>query len=133
FKIDSGGKVLLHLTKENGLPDECIYAINFDKEGFLWCSSNKGIFRINKNNSILQLKKEDGLQENEFNTNIVAQAEDGELFFGGVNGVSSFYPTAISQYHEKIELLFTRIKVNNEEAFTDTAAWTISDIDLPYH
>ncbi|HLG41249.1 MAG TPA: ATP-binding protein [Chitinophagaceae bacterium] len=133
FKIDSNGKTLMHLTKENDLPDECIYAMNFDREGFLWCSSNKGIFRVNKNNSILQLKKEDGLQENEFNTNIVAQAEDGELFFGGVNGVSSFYPSAISQFEEKIDVLVTKIKINNEEAFNDTAAWTISDIDLPYH
>ena len=32
----------------------------------------KGIFRINKDGSLQQLTKEDGLQENEFNTNITA-------------------------------------------------------------
>jgi signal transduction histidine kinase len=133
FKIDSNGKTLLHLTKDNGLPDECIYALDFDRNGFLWCSSNKGIFRINRDRSILQLKKEDGLQENEFNTNVVAQGEDGELFFGGVNGVSSFYPSAISLVEEKINLLVTNIRVNNEDAFRDTAAWNVSSLDLPYH
>lgn len=132
FKIDDTGKILLHLTKENGLPDECIYAMSFDDQGFLWCSTNKGIFKLNKDNSIFQLTKEDGLQENEFNTNVVAKAADGEVFFGGVNGVSSFYPAAISSFKEEIQLLFTKIKINNEEAFKDTATWNINKIDLPY-
>lgn len=132
FKINSEGKILTHLTKTNGLPDECIYAIAHDEKGALWCSSNKGIFKINADNSILQLKKEDGLQENEFNTNVMAKATDGELFFGGVNGISSFYPSAISSFDEKINLLVTRIRVNNEEAFTDTAVWNINKINLPY-
>lgn len=101
FKIDSTGKMLSHLAKENGLPDECIYAMTLDEEGALWCSSNKGIFKVKSDNSILQLKKEDGLQENEFNTNVVAKAADGEVFFGGVNGLSSFYPSAISSFEEK--------------------------------
>jgi signal transduction histidine kinase len=133
FIIDGKGKILMRLKKEDGLPDECIYAMTFDKHGILWCSTNKGIFKLNKDNSILQLKKEDGLQENEFNTNVVAQAEDGEIYFGGVNGVSSFYPAAISSPEEKMHLLVTQIKVNNEEAFADTAAWAIEKIELPYN
>jgi len=132
FKIDSEGRILTQLTKANGLPDECIYAMALDENGSLWCSSNKGIFKINTDNSILQLKKEDGLQENEFNTNAVAKADNGELFFGGVNGVSSFYPSAISSFEEKINLLVTRIRINNEEAFIDTAVWDINKINLPY-
>ncbi|MEO6638390.1 MAG: triple tyrosine motif-containing protein, partial [Ginsengibacter sp.] len=133
FKIDSNGKILQQLDKKSGLPDECIYAMVFDEEGFLWCSTNKGILKINADNSFHQFKKEDGLQENEFNTNAVAKAKDGELFFGGVNGVSSFYPSAIKGFEEKIRLIITEIKVNNEAAFTDTAAWRIDKIDLPYN
>ncbi|MEJ7627198.1 MAG: ATP-binding protein [Ferruginibacter sp.] len=132
FKIDSTGKILQHLTKENGLPDECIYAMAIDGEGLLWCSSNKGIFRIDKNNEILQLKKEDGLQENEFNTNVVSRAEDGEIYFGGINGISSFYPSGISSFEEKINLLITGIKINNKEKFIDTAVWNIDKITLSH-
>jgi signal transduction histidine kinase len=133
FKISSAGKIVWQLKKENGLPDECIYAMVFDDDGFLWCSTNKGVFKVNRDNSILQLKKEDGLQENEFNTNVVAKAADGEIFFGGVNGLSSFYPAAISSFEEKINLLVTKIKINNEETFKDTAVWDIQKINLPHH
>ncbi|MDQ3550622.1 MAG: histidine kinase [Bacteroidota bacterium] len=133
FKLDKHFKVLQHLNRDNGLPDECIYAMAFDDEGYLWCSTNKGILKISKDNNILQLKKEDGLQENEFNTNVVAKTEDGEIFFGGVNGASSFYPQSISTIDDEVNVLFTGIKINNKEAFTDTAAWNIDDIHLPYH
>ncbi|MBU9935799.1 MAG: hypothetical protein KTQ13_04045 [Ferruginibacter sp.] len=133
FRIDSTGNILSHLTKEQGLPDECIYAMALDENGSLWCSSNKGIFKVKAGNNILQLKKEDGLQENEFNTNVVARADDGELFFGGVNGVSSFYPSAINNFEETINLLFTNIRINNEETFKDTAVWNINRIVMPYH
>lgn len=133
FKLDSNGKLLQQWDKTNGLPDECIYAMVFDKSGTLWCSTNKGIFKLNKDNSILHLKKEDGLQEAEFNTNTVTTAADGEIFFGGVNGVSSFFPTAITSTEERLKLLFTDIKINNQNHFKDTAVWNIDKIDLPYH
>ncbi len=132
FKIDAAGKVLQHLNKETGLPDECIYAMVFDEQGILWCSTNKGLLKINTDNSIHHFKKEDGLQENEFNTNAVSRAEDGEIFFAGVNGISSFYPAAIGKYDERIHLFFTKVKVNNEEFATYSAAWNISNIDLPH-
>ena len=133
FKINSEGKILLHLQKEDGLPDECIYAMQFDEKGFLWCSTNKGIFKLGDKSNILQLKKEDGLQENEFNTNVIAKSDDGEMFFGGVNGVSSFYPDAITGFEEKINLVITKISINNEEYFKDTAVWNIGKIDMPYN
>lgn len=132
FKTDSTGRVLMVLDKSTGLPDECIYAMAFDSEGLLWCSSNKGIFRINPDRSIFQVTRDDGLQENEFNTNVVG-GEGGELYFGGVNGVSSFYPHRVDKTEERINLLFRRIRINNDDAFTDTAVWSISKIDLPHN
>lgn len=133
FIIDAEGKIIQHLRKSDGLPDECIYAMQFDQKGFLWCSTNKGIFKLGDKNNILLLKKDDGLQENEFNTNIVAKSEDGELFFGGMNGVSSFYPEAINSFAEKINLVVTNISINNEDHFKDTAVWNISKIEMPYY
>ncbi len=132
YKIDEAGKILEHFTHKNGLPDDCIYAMLFDDTGALWCSTNKGIFRLSKDGNIFLLRKEDGLQENEFNTNVAAKAEDGEMFFGGVNGISSFYPSSINNIKDSVSLIFTKIKINNKESFTDTAAWNIKDIDLPY-
>ena len=133
FKIDTSGKTLQHWDKKWGLPDECIYAIETDKLGQLWCSTNKGIIRINKNNQVLNLSRQDGLQENEFNTNVSAVDKDGEMFLGGVNGISSFYPQNIVAINENISILLTDIKSNGINIFGDSAIWKIKKITLPYN
>lgn len=133
FKIDTSGRVLKHIDKSNGLPDECIYAMLIDSKNNLWCSSNKGIFRIGKDNSIFTLNKEDGLQENEFNTNVAVKTKDGEMFFGGVNGVSSFFPSQLNKAPENIKIFILNISVNNQHLKTDTAVWNLSKIELKYN
>lgn len=133
FKIDSSGKIISHFSKESGLPDECIYAITIDSLGMIWRSTNKGILRINKDNDIFQIKKEDGLQENEFNTNVVATAADSEIFFSGVNGVSSFFPSFITTFDETINIIITAIKINNSDIYKNVAVWNVKEIKLPHN
>ena len=36
----------------------------------------------------------DGLQSNEFNRNAYFHSRKGEMFFGGINGLNAFFPTA---------------------------------------
>lgn len=132
FCINGNGQTLFHLDKKAGLPDECIYAMAPLSDGHIWCSSNKGLFRINSNREVLQIKKEHGIQENEFNTNAVGIDTDGELFFGGVNGISSLYPGTINTGAEKVQVLFTSIQFNNRELFTDTAVSSVDRLDLSY-
>ncbi|RYZ56144.1 MAG: hypothetical protein EOP49_01125, partial [Sphingobacteriales bacterium] len=132
FIMDGNGRVVHQLNKEHGLPDECIYAMVVDKRGDLWCSSNKGIFRVNADGTFFQLKKEDGLQENEFNTNVAAIADDGEVFFGGVNGVSSFYPSGVIRQPGLPELMINGLQVNHTKKFQDTAVWQIDDLEIAH-
>jgi hypothetical protein len=133
FKIDSLGRILAQHNRSTGLPDDCIYTITPDKDHNLWCSTNKGIIKISPDKSFLQITREDGLQENEFNTNAMAIADDGEYFYGGVNGGNSFFPSSINPEEQELNLLITTLLVNNEEKFADTAVWNISNLSLPYN
>ena len=133
FVTDTSGTILQQFNKETGLPDECIYAMAFDKEGHIWCSTNKGIFKMADGKVLQHLMKQDGLQENEFNTNVVAESADGELYFGGVNGFNSFFPSSIGDSKDSVRLLMTGVMVNNEKAIADTGDWNISSIRLPYN
>lgn len=133
FSTDISGNVNTQYSKLTGLPDECIYAMAFDNENSLWCSTNKGILKLSNGKVIEHLKKEDGLQENEFNTNVLAIASDGEMFFGGVNGISSFFPSQIIQDKDSTQLVFTRITTNNEPPDKNLAPWSITKLELPYN
>ncbi len=133
YKINSvNGAVMRVYRKKDGLADESIYSVQEDDNKNIWCSTNKGISCIYKNGRIINLYASDGLQGNEFNTNVSAKASDGELFFGGTNGVNSFYPGQIKIPGENPLVLLQRINVMDAAWRTDTAAWCIHRIKLPY-
>ena len=133
LKIDSTGKQIWKLEKKDGLPDDCIYSIQPVENDEFWCSTNKGIFKLTTDKKIVVLRKEDGLQENEFNTNISFKDSKGELYFGGVNGVSAFYPDQINSIPENVQLMITDIKIDGEAYFRDTGVWNLTNITLPYN
>jgi signal transduction histidine kinase/CheY-like chemotaxis protein/ligand-binding sensor domain-containing protein len=90
------GAATVYRTKD-GLPDDVIYAMLEDEQGNIWISTNRGLSRFDPVN--LKFKNfdvHDGLQSYEFNTYCAHRAEDGELFFGGIKGVNSFYPKLIT-------------------------------------
>jgi signal transduction histidine kinase len=133
LKLNSEGKIISEFTKATGMPDDYIYAVAIDSNENIWCSTNKGIIRISGHNDYLNLKKEDGLQENEFNTGMIAQENDGELFFGGVNGINSFYPGQIINMADSPKAVLTDIRVDDHGAFKDSATWIIKKISEPYN
>jgi signal transduction histidine kinase/streptogramin lyase len=89
-------RVTRHYTAADGLPNEVIYGILPDNEGYLWLSSNQGLTRFSTlGKAIKSYDATDGLQSNEFNTNVTYKHPDGTLFFGGVNGVTYFKTNAL--------------------------------------
>ncbi|MEQ8477058.1 two-component regulator propeller domain-containing protein [Fulvivirga sp.] len=81
-------------TEKDGLPNSVIYGILEDKEANLWLSTNKGIAVFNRNQlrCTRSFNTNHGLQGNEFNTNAFFQSPSGIMYFGGVNGLTSFRP-----------------------------------------
>jgi signal transduction histidine kinase len=133
YLLDKAGAIVKVIRKTDGLPDENIFALRTDNHSNLWLSHNKGISCRKPDGSFLHYSKNDGLQENEFNTNTSFQTPDGEMFFGGVNGISSFYPEEVTSVKENPQVLLTRINVKDAAWHADTAYWNIRKIELPYY
>jgi len=71
-------------------------------EGEFWFSTDFGLFRLDADFRLMHFSKEAGLQENEFNTNSSDRSPSGKLFFGGVNGITAFYPARIAEATDHI-------------------------------
>ncbi len=85
-------------TSADGLSNNTTYSILKDKNGNLWISTNRGISRFNPaTKNFRTFGKADGLMIEEFNSDSWFQAEDGEMFFGGVGGFVSFYPDSVEK------------------------------------
>ncbi len=128
---EENGAVMNVFQKKDGLANDCIYSIVNDRKGNTWCGTNKGISGIYRSGKIINIHSSDGLQGDEFNTNSYAKATDGELFFGGINGVNSFYPDSIQKIAEQPRILMTNIKVMDSNWSSDSA-FSIRKITLPY-
>ena len=103
------------ITTINGLSNNVIYAVYEDQEQNLWMSSDLGIIRYHKiSKQSKTYTTQDGLPYNEFNRTAHHQAVDGQLFFGSMNGVTSFYPNELLASDSSETVVF---RITNVEQF----------------
>ncbi|AFM02700.1 putative periplasmic ligand-binding sensor domain protein [Bernardetia litoralis DSM 6794] len=123
-KMDKKTGTFEHWGERNELANYAIYGILADEKDNLWLSTNKGLFKfLNDEQSksladdrrIIVYDTRDGLQSLEFNTGAFYKAKDGELFFGGIEGLNSFYPKDIQANTEKRNVILTGLKVFGEK------------------
>ncbi len=123
-RLDVRTMQFAHITKRNGLPDNVIYGILAETppsggqgggaKGNLWVSTNRGIARYQPaTGAIKSFRRADGLPDDEFNTWAYAKGQNGDLYFGGINGMCVFNPAALQENPNKPKVFITGLKVNN--------------------
>lgn len=94
IKWDKNRGATKKYTRTDGLSDNTIYTIQSDEQGNLWLGSNYGLMRFNiETEQIKTYLTEDGVSNNEFNRISAYKSKNGALFFGTLNGITSFNPT----------------------------------------
>lgn len=101
-------------STRNGYPNNMVYATYQDSDGQLWSPTDGGLVRFHKESRQSALfTTADGLAHDEFNRLAHAQAPDGRLYFGGLNGITGFDPK---------DLKATRTA--SEDPFVLTGLWS---------
>ena len=115
-KFDRKTETFERYTAEDGIANNTIYGILVDNDDNIWMSTNKGISKLNpETGKIENLSVTDGLQSNEFNGNASFKSDSGELFFGGINGLNTFYPQDINKMDSGTKVLFDGFSIDNKE------------------
>jgi ligand-binding sensor domain-containing protein/class 3 adenylate cyclase/predicted metal-dependent HD superfamily phosphohydrolase len=103
-----------NFSERDGLCNNTVYGILEGKPGQIWASTNNGLSRIDyREGSIRNFFERDGLQSNEFNSGAYYKSQDGELFFGGINGLNSFFPEQIISNKLKPGIALTGFRLFN--------------------
>lgn len=125
-------------TSRQGLPSDTVVGIQPDDLGGLWLSTTRGLSRFDPVLGVFRnYNVRDGLQGNQYHIASSAHASDGELFFGGTNGVNFFHTADIfdNPYEPEVILtgleLFNRPVEVNGEILTQPIEYT-SSITLRY-
>lgn len=132
-KFDLQSKSFKVYRQSDGLNNSGIYRLVGDSLGHIWISHNKGLSRFDiARETFTNFDVNDGLQSNEFNINAGFKAKDGELIFGGVDGLNRFYPQNIKADKQAPQLSFTDMRVFNRSAAIGTVDEQNQTFTLPF-
>lgn len=102
-------------TQKDGLPNNNVLGIIEDEKNNLWLSTDKGISKLAlATGKFNNYTKSDGLAGNDFNFRSFLKDSSGKFFFGGYDGLTSFYPNQIEINNNIAPIIFTGLRLFNE-------------------
>ncbi len=118
--------------KDGGRDD--IIGLMKDSKGNFWSTIDKGITMFNLNDkTFTNYGVSDGFQVNTFDIKPHHyKARDGEMFFAGSKGLTSFYPDSIPQNKNIPTIVLTDFRIFNKEVKLDTSITEIKEITISY-
>ncbi|MCD1116363.1 sensor histidine kinase [Chryseobacterium turcicum] len=134
YLLNKNFKTLKIFDSNNGLAGTYIYGILLDDFGKLWCSHQRGLSSIDtQTHFISNFDKEDGIQHWDFNNRSFMKAEDGTLYFGGVNGFNYFKPPLKFNAFYQPEIYFDEISINNKRYIAPNGLQFLKQIELSHN
>ncbi|PLX19150.1 MAG: hypothetical protein C0599_11300 [Salinivirgaceae bacterium] len=108
--------VVFRFSKFKSLEKRLIYEIVVDKNEHLWLATQDGLAFLKPELAYIKyFTVRDGLQSQEFNLRAEFKADNGELFFGGMNGFNSFYPDSLVTNKNKPDIAVTFLKYRSAD------------------
>jgi serine phosphatase RsbU (regulator of sigma subunit)/ligand-binding sensor domain-containing protein len=123
LRFDPVSEKIDKYDQKDGLPSNQINSIVEDLDGNLWINTSAGLSKLNKNISkdkwnFVNFNAQDGLQGfTSSKANWIGK--DGEIFLGGIDGFTYFYPGKINE--AKPDIVIEDIKVSDISLKSDSA------------
>lgn len=114
-KIAKDTRQLSSYTTNNGLSSNVISGLGEDKQGNIWCSTFNGINYVNPtDNKVVNYYTGDGLVDRSYNNSVYHQDAEGKIYYGGKQGITSFFPQQIhiSEYTHPVYI--TNLYIRNQ-------------------
>jgi ligand-binding sensor domain-containing protein/signal transduction histidine kinase/CheY-like chemotaxis protein/AraC-like DNA-binding protein len=113
--FDNKTRAFKNYSEKDGLPNSNVFGVIEDEEQNLWISTDKGLSKLlTAKGKFINYTKSDGLSGNDFNIRSFLKDSRGELFFGGYDGLTAFYPKQIDINKNIAPIAFTGLKLFNQ-------------------
>lgn len=115
YRFEEQTKEIRQFTTEEGLPNNVVHGIMEDSYGHLWISTDKGLSRFQpQTGKFRNYTDTDGIQSNQFTNNAFCHTRNGLMYFGGVNGITTFQPEQLPDNPYIPPVLITRLTLFNK-------------------
>lgn len=113
--VDRKKKQITVLSEKDGLQNNSVYKILEDPSGRKWISSNQGISVIDPvGNKISHFNHHNGVQQNNFVRGAGLLLSNGDVFFGGLEGINTFNAAFLKKNNNIPRVLITGLTVSNQ-------------------
>jgi len=125
--------VMKNYRTVDGLSNDYILEVQFDREDNLWASTNDGLSKMDpKTGQIQRYNSGDGTVSKEFNAGASLLTKDGIILMGGTTGLTAFYPGQITENKTPPNVVFTRFTKFNKEVKLDPDIQVSKEIEVEY-
>jgi len=133
-QMHRNSRTFTNYIEASGIPNRVIYGILEDAGGNLWLTTNNGLSRFSpENGDFKNYTEQDGLQSNEFNGGAYfISPRSGEMFFGGINGFTAFYPNRIKDNSYIPPIVITSFLKFNKEVKTNVPITEVNQLTMSY-
>lgn len=133
FFMDLSSRKLHQIVDQKQKLLQTVYAVLQDAIGNLWLGTNNGLLKYDPGSGEVKVFGEaDGVQALEFNTHAGLRTDDGQMYFGGVNGINAFRPDKIRLLDSESPVYLSEIKINDELDSMYLHPQYIQQLVLPY-
>ncbi|MDD4992209.1 MAG: two-component regulator propeller domain-containing protein [Paludibacter sp.] len=120
LELDQNQKEKRWITKEIGLPENAPSSLLQDKQGDIWIGTSKGLYKVNKNNSVHAYGFEDGLTGIGFCPESATLDASGNLWWSNDKGLVTFINDKSGINNQPPPLKFTDLFINGQRYDADT-------------
>ncbi len=130
LKKKNGRIIQKFINKSGGLNSDNVYLLFVDSKNNLWCGTEKGVdkLKLDKDGNITKITnytKNEGFLGVETDLNGAFEDENGNIWFGTVNGVLKYNPVAEKTNQIKPKVFITNLRLFfkdfNEKSYCDSA------------
>lgn len=133
-KFDSASNKFFRFDIRKGLPNDVVFGIHEDKNGFLWISTLNGLAKFDPLKETFRIyDQSDGLINNTFNWRASLKSKSGKIYFGGLFGFVQFDPGLIPVDSIIAPIAFTSFKLFDKEATLPQSLPATREIVLNYN
>jgi len=114
----NGNGIFKVYNNQQGIATDNIMAIQEDKTGAFWISTESGLHKFSPDTKLFQYYKfSDDFSSNIFSETACLTCKDGKMLWGSLNGFYAFYPQSLAtKVKEKNTVVLTGLSIYDQDA-----------------
>ncbi|MCH9007202.1 histidine kinase [candidate division KSB1 bacterium] len=131
--LSTEATVFSRYLENDGLPGNVVDGILEDERHNIWLSTSRGLSRFDPVKSVFRnYDIYDGLRSHSFSRNACFKSKTGQMFFGSIAGLVSFFPERVHDNPHVPPVVITRISKFNKPLRFGRPLTEVKQVELQY-